>query len=80
VLAGEEPDSYGYGGTGKFSHANKFQSYGVTFGKGDVVMALLDWDTRQLSYCVNGRKYGVASRIKSPAEPLFPHLLSKNVK
>ena len=82
---GEVKDSYGYGGTGKFSVGNKFQTYGTTFGKGDVITALLDLETSKISYNVNGRSYGVAARIKNPpkgeaSKALFPHLLSKNIK
>jgi len=36
---GEEPFSYGYGGTGKASTDCKFKDYGTTFGQGDVISA-----------------------------------------
>lgn len=38
---GEEPLSFGYGGTGKFSHDNKFSNYGKPFQVGNVVGAYL---------------------------------------
>ena len=34
---GEEPLSYGYGGTAKISSACKFLDYGIRFGAGDVI-------------------------------------------
>ncbi|XP_062368419.1 heterogeneous nuclear ribonucleoprotein U-like protein 1, partial [Cinclus cinclus] len=37
---GEEPFSYGYGGTGRKSTDAKFQSYGETFGESDVIACL----------------------------------------
>lgn len=36
-LTGEEPFSYGYGGTAKKSLNSKFENYGETFGENDVI-------------------------------------------
>lgn len=41
LCAGEEPLSYGYGGTGKASTDCKFKDYGKPFHVGDVVGAIL---------------------------------------
>jgi hypothetical protein len=41
LCEGEEPLSYGYGGTGKASTDCKFVDYGKPFHVGDVVGALL---------------------------------------
>jgi hypothetical protein len=41
LCEGEEPWSYGYGGTGKASTDCKFKDYGKPFHVGDVVGALL---------------------------------------
>jgi hypothetical protein len=41
LCEGEEPLSYGYGGTGKASTDCKFKDYGKPFRVGDVVGALL---------------------------------------
>jgi hypothetical protein len=41
LYKGEEPLSYGYGGTGKASTDCKFKDYGKPFHVGDVVGALL---------------------------------------
>ena len=86
-LAGEEMDSWGYGGTGRFSTNNKFAPYGETYGVGDVVAALLDLDSRPptISFAKNGRWLGVASplwgfKAGCPERALFPHILSKNCR
>lgn len=41
LCEGEEPLSYGYGGTGKASTDSKFKDYGKPFQVGDVIGALL---------------------------------------
>ena len=85
--AGEVDDSYGYGGTGKFSTNSKFASYGATFGAGDVVMAILDLDAQPpaVSFAKNGVWLGVACKLAAfqrdtPAAALYPHVLSKNTR
>lgn len=87
LATGEELDSYGYGGTGKFSTNCKFSNYGERFGKGDVIMVLIDLDSPQpsLSYAKNGVWLGVAHQIHdwhpgSKDVALFPHILTKNCR
>lgn len=41
VLLGEEPFSYGYGGTGKKSCNSKFENYGEPFAENDIITCLL---------------------------------------
>jgi heterogeneous nuclear ribonucleoprotein U-like protein 1 len=84
-LVGEEPFSYGYGGTGKFSVNSKFKNFGEQFGAGDVIGALLDLDARppSISYSKNGQWLGVAHTIHgfpvgNKDLALFPHVLTKN--
>ncbi|XP_063236170.1 heterogeneous nuclear ribonucleoprotein U-like protein 1 [Bacillus rossius redtenbacheri] len=82
---GEEPWSYGYGGTGKASTDCKFKDYGVPFTEGDVVGAFLDCDgsSAVMSYTVNGKPMGVAYQVPKAqldGKALFPHVLTKNVK
>jgi len=83
--AGEEPNSYGYGGTGRFSVNNRFTLYAEPFTKGDVIMVLLDLDARPptISYMKNGVWLGIAThlrghRVGQASSALFPHVLSKN--
>ncbi len=86
-VLGEEPDSFGFGGTGRFSTNCKFDIYGETFGKGDVIAAMIDFEKRppSLSYSKNGRWLGVPKTLQrwqvgSRSKALFPHILAKNVK
>jgi heterogeneous nuclear ribonucleoprotein U-like protein 1 len=87
VFIGEEPNSYGYGGTGKFATSNKFVNYGEKFGIGDVIGCLLDLDSRppNMSYAKNGRWLGVAQplhgfQVGKKETSLFPHILTKNIR
>ncbi|XP_059144772.1 uncharacterized protein LOC131931953 isoform X2 [Physella acuta] len=84
---GEEPWSFGYGGTGKFSTNNRFTDYAVRFGEGDVIGAMLDLDSRPatISFMKNGTWYGIAAPLHgfpvgSKEMALFPHILSKNCR
>ena len=87
LITGEEPNSYGFGGTGKFSDNCKFRNYGERYGVGDVIGCLLDLDSRapNISYAKNGKWLGVAKplpgyQIGNRDQALFPHILSKNVR
>ena len=80
---GEVKNSFGYGGTGKISDNCKFQSYGKTFGVGDVIGCYLDMNTDPviIKFTVNGVDQGVAFRVNKSdlsGEALFPHVLTKN--
>ncbi|NWZ99967.1 HNRL1 protein, partial [Nesospiza acunhae] len=81
---GEEPFSYGYGGTGRKSTGGTFQSYGARFGQGDVIGCLADFEAGEeveLSFLKNGQWQGVAFRVPKAAlagRALFPHVLVKN--
>lgn len=86
-LLGEEPNSFGYGGTGKFSTNNKFTNYGEKFTIGDVIGCLLDLDSHppNMSYAKNGRWLGVAHPLRTfqvgkKENALFPHILTKNIR
>lgn len=84
ISTGEDPDSYGYGGTGRFSNNNKFKMYSENFGAGDVITALVDFDAfpPNISYMKNGRWLGVAAQLHGfqPGKALFPHVLLKNAR
>ncbi|KAH1180903.1 heterogeneous nuclear ribonucleoprotein U-like protein 1 isoform X1 [Mauremys mutica] len=81
---GEEPFSYGYGGTGKKSSSCKFENYGETFSENDVIACLVDFECGEeveMSFMKNGKWLGVAYRARKEAlggQALFPHVLVKN--
>ncbi|XP_074786865.1 heterogeneous nuclear ribonucleoprotein U-like protein 1 [Athene noctua] len=81
---GEEPFSYGYGGTGKKSTNCKFENYGETFAENDVIACLVDFECGEeveMSFMKNGKWLGVAYRIRKEilgGRALFPHVLVKN--
>uniref|UniRef100_A0A8C3C855 Heterogeneous nuclear ribonucleoprotein U like 1 n=1 Tax=Cairina moschata TaxID=8855 RepID=A0A8C3C855_CAIMO len=81
---GEEPFSYGYGGTGKKSTNCKFENYGETFAENDVIACLVDFECGEeveMSFMKNGKWLGVAYRVRKEAlggRALFPHVLVKN--
>ncbi|GFT93361.1 heterogeneous nuclear ribonucleoprotein U-like protein 1 [Nephila pilipes] len=81
---GEDPLSYGFGGTGKISTNCQFQEYGKTFACGDTVLGVADMDSEPvlLGFAVNGKFHGWAYRINRnelKGQALFPHILTKNV-
>lgn len=81
---GEEPLSYGYGGTGKASTNCRFKDYGQPFVEGDVVSGYVDMTGHKItiSFAKNGQYMGVAyiiDRSELKDEALFPHILTKNI-
>lgn len=84
---GEDPFSYGYGGTAKISQNCEFKDYGVPFQLNDVVGVYLDAseekETVEISFCVNGAAQGVAFTLTKEelnGRALFPHILTKNCR
>eukprot|EP00094_Tigriopus_californicus_P006584 TCALIF_06340-PA protein Name:"Similar to HNRNPUL1 Heterogeneous nuclear ribonucleoprotein U-like protein 1 (Homo sapiens)" AED:0.04 eAED:0.04 QI:0/0.57/0.37/0.87/0.85/1/8/0/1426 len=80
---GEDPFSYGYGGTGKKAVGCTFTNYGVPFGVGDVVACYVDFNCEpvQIGYTLNGRNLGPAFHVTQSdlqGRALFPHILTKN--
>ena len=80
---GEEPLSWGYGGTGMKSVNCKFTKYGQKFDVGDVIGCYLDMtcDPHTIGYTVNGFPQGVAFCVTSrelTGQAIFPHILTKN--
>uniref|UniRef100_A0A1A8JYQ8 Heterogeneous nuclear ribonucleoprotein U-like 1 n=1 Tax=Nothobranchius kuhntae TaxID=321403 RepID=A0A1A8JYQ8_NOTKU len=81
---GEEPFSFGYGGTGKKSVDCKFADFGEKFGESDVIGCYVDFengDEVEMGYTKNGVQLGVAFRTTKEAlagRALFPHVLVKN--
>jgi hypothetical protein len=60
---GTDNASYGYGGTGKKSHAKNFEDYGGAYGLNDVIGCYLDLEAGQISYAKNGKDLGAAFSI-----------------
>lgn len=60
---GKDSNGFGYGGTAKKSNNGKFDSYGETFGAGDVISVFLDLDERSISYAKNGKDFGIAFKL-----------------
>lgn len=84
---GESENSFGYGGTGKFSVALKFSDYGERFGVGDVIGSLLDLQSHPptISFTKNGHWFGTAYTLHNypvgvKSKALFPHILTKNCR
>ncbi|XP_055799325.1 heterogeneous nuclear ribonucleoprotein U-like protein 1 isoform X2 [Salvelinus fontinalis] len=81
---GEEPFSYGYGGTGKKSSKCKFEDYGEKFGENDVLGCYIDFNSGEeveMAFSKNGKWLDVAFRVpreELAERPLFPHVLVKN--
>uniref|UniRef100_A0A8C9T3T8 Heterogeneous nuclear ribonucleoprotein U-like 1 like n=1 Tax=Scleropages formosus TaxID=113540 RepID=A0A8C9T3T8_SCLFO len=81
---GEEPFSFGYGGTGKKSCNLKFEDYAERFGENDVIGCYIDFESGaeiEISFTKNGKWLGVCfcvSREGLAERPLFPHVLVKN--
>ncbi|XP_066514710.1 heterogeneous nuclear ribonucleoprotein U-like protein 1 [Hoplias malabaricus] len=81
---GEEPMSYGYGGTGKKSSNCKFEDYGEKFGENDVIGCYIDFESGEqveVAFSKNGKWLGTCYHIAHQdlsGRALFPHVLVKN--
>lgn len=60
---GTDRHSFGYGGTGKKSHARQFDSYGQEYGKGDVIGCLLDAGEGVITFSKNGEVFPPAFQL-----------------
>lgn len=76
---GTDGEGFGYGGTGKKSHLNKFADYGGAFEAGDVVTCCVDRGSREISFGVNGQHLGKAFAIPRQWDgvALFPALCAR---
>ena len=76
---GIDADGFGYGGTAKKSNSRRFDSYGETYGDGDILGCFVDLDRMEISFSKNGTHLGVAFRLpKNFSDPLFPAICLKN--
>jgi len=76
---GTDDQGFGFGGTGKKSHRNKFADYGTGFEIGDVVTCCVDRAAREISFGINGSYHGRAFAIPGTWDgvPLFPALCAR---
>lgn len=58
---GTDKHSFGFGGTGKKSHAKKFSDYGEPYGLHDVIGCLLDCEVRAM--CAENRERNYMQEI-----------------
>ena len=79
---GVDAAGFGYGGTAKKSNSRRFDSYGETYGPGDVLGCYVDFDRFEVSFTKNGNDLGVAFKLPRtrPVDPLFPALCLKNAE
>ncbi|XP_058832417.1 ATP-dependent RNA helicase Ddx1-like [Topomyia yanbarensis] len=81
LALGTDKFGFGFGGTGKKSNCQQFDSYGDAFGKMDVIGCLLDLDKGEISYTKNGKALGLAFRITDSNlrnAKFFPAVVVKN--
>jgi len=76
---GTDDASFGYGGTGKKSHLNKFSDYGPAFEAGDVITCCIDRNRRELGFGKNGVYCGKAFSLPAAWDgvALFPALCAR---
>ncbi|URD73105.1 heterogeneous nuclear ribonucleoprotein U-like protein [Musa troglodytarum] len=70
---GETTNSFGFGGTGKFSSSGKFSDYGIKFGVYDTIVCAVDLDNKPLAsigFSKNGKWLGVASHFDASSRGL----------
>ncbi|GAB4816240.1 hypothetical protein N2152v2_003286 [Parachlorella kessleri] len=79
---GTDKQSFGFGGTGKKSHARQFDDYGAAYGLNDTIGCLLDCEGGTISYTKNGRDLGVAFQIPKhlQGQALYPAICLKNAE
>lgn len=67
---GESENSFGFGGTGKFSAAGKFVDFGQNFGVGDTILCAIDLEnkpTASIGFVKNGKWLGNAIQFDAGA-------------
>jgi ATP-dependent RNA helicase DDX1 len=79
---GTDTHGYGYGGTGKKSNKKAFDSYGGTYGKGDIIGCYIDFVGGVISYTKNGEDLGVAFKLPKAhlLSALYPAVVLKNAE
>jgi ATP-dependent RNA helicase DDX1 len=73
---------FGYGGTGKKSHARQFDTYGEEYSKGDVIGCLLDATDGVITFSKNGTIFEPAFQLPQylRGQVLYPAICLKNAE
>ncbi|XP_073125678.1 uncharacterized protein [Henckelia pumila] len=72
---GESTNSFGFGGTGKFSNSGNFFDYGEKFGLCDNIICAVDLDSKPMaciSFFKNGKFLGLAKHFDAGSDGLGP--------
>lgn len=81
---GTDKHTFGYGGTGKKSHAKQFSDYGEPFGKGDCIGCSVDLQGPEytVSFSKNNKQLGVSHAVPEMlrGKALYPALCLKNAE
>ncbi|KAK0178658.1 hypothetical protein PV327_007531 [Microctonus hyperodae] len=79
---GTDKFGYGFGGTGKKSHAKQFDNYGEPFGLSDVIGCFLDLNNGEIRFSKNGVDFGPAFSItnQQKSQVFFPAVALKNAE
>jgi ATP-dependent RNA helicase DDX1 len=79
---GTDNYSFGYGGTGKKSHANQFLDYGEPFKLNDVITCYIDLHNLSISFGKNGKFLGKAFDIPTSLRTsyFYPAVSMKNAE
>eukprot|EP01084_Bolivina_argentea_P017390 32487_1 len=81
VLCGTDAESFGYGGTGKYSYNNKYFNFGQSFEKNDTITAALDFNKNRIYFAKNGVLFEKFHNIPEYLlnKKLFPMVACKNI-
>ena len=83
LALGTDAHSYAYGGTGKKSSGGSFETYGESFGRGDVIACALDLDAGEVRFFKNGIDLGMAYSWHAgdlQGRALYPTVLLKSAQ
>jgi len=86
MVCGRDRESFGYGGTGKFSWNNNFSTFGESFTTKDTITVAVDFDNGCIYFAKNGRlmileetgRYDLMIPRPLQGVPLYPILSFKN--
>ncbi|KAI3416068.1 ATP-dependent RNA helicase ddx1 [Globodera pallida] len=79
---GTDDQGWGFGGTGKKSHAGQFEDYGQSFTLGDIIGCFLDLESGRVHFSKNGADFPMAFALKQQQiqQGLFPAVVIKNAR